>query len=58
MTAHTPPVPLDQQAKHGPDREKASPAPTHDARPGNTAEQGRTGNIHQNTTNNGFQQDR
>jgi hypothetical protein len=62
MSSHPPPVPPDQRPKAGPkDSGKASIADggTGSSRPdGNLAEQGRAGNIKQNTTNKGLQQDR
>jgi len=63
MTAHPPPVPPDQRPKAGPASSGATDASiVKDARPGqhdrNPAEQGQAGNIKQNTTNKGFQQDR
>jgi hypothetical protein len=61
MSAHPPPVPPDQRPKAGPQNaDKASVADKADtgSPDGNLAEQGRAGNIKQNTTNKGFQQDR
>ncbi|CAH2599077.1 conserved protein of unknown function [Rhodovastum atsumiense] len=60
MTAHLPPVPPDQRSDKA---TGASPAQRHggEVRPPrdpNTAEQGRQGNIKQNTTHQGHQQDR
>ena len=54
-----PPVPPQNQSHKGTGDTK-SPQ-TQDAKPGireNLREQGRQGNIHQNTTNQGYQQDR
>ena len=61
MSSHPPPVPPDQRPKAGPkDTGKVSTAETGppDSPAGNLAEQGRAGNIKQNTTNKGLQQDR
>lgn len=61
MSAHPPPVPPDQRPKLGPkDDGKSSVAngPASGDPNGNLAEQGRAGNIKQNTTNKGLQQDR
>jgi hypothetical protein len=60
MSAHPPPVPPDQQSHKGPEttpqaRDAEAAA---DPRQRNLAEQGRQGNVKQNTTNKGFQQDR
>ncbi len=63
MSAHPPPVPPEQRSGKAP---AAGPGASKDAhtdegfRPQdrNLAEQGRQGNIKQNTTNKGFQQDR
>ena len=62
MTAHPPPVPPEQQSPHegstladqssGAQRERANKSNR------NLGEQGRQGNIKQNTTNEGYQQDR
>ena len=62
MSAHPPPVPPEQRPKHGNDpaetQGEATRHPESDPRNLNTAEQGRTGNTRQNTTNKGYQQDR
>lgn len=60
MSAHPPPVPPDQRPKHGADLNKADVAgsSSQGSPDGNLAEQGRAGNIKQNTTNKGLQQDR
>lgn len=60
MTAHPPPVPPDQQPRHGTGNEKANTEAkeAHPSRDINTAEQGQPGNTKQNTTNVGLQQDR
>ncbi len=56
MSSHPPPVPPDQQPKHGASPGKASVedhtkvSPQH-----NAAEQGDTANLRQNTTNKGLQ---
>ena len=63
--AHMPPVPPANRSDKGPggdDRVDPAAAENAEARGGgkggNTAEQGRAGNIAQNTTNDGHQQDR
>jgi hypothetical protein len=60
VTAHPPPVPPDQQPKHGEDRDRASikGKPPGKTRVSNTREQGAPGNTKQNTTNKGLQQGR
>ena len=61
MSAHPPPVPPDQQPKYGGgDLNKANVADGTAAgsADGNLGEQGRAGNIKQNTTHKGLQQDR
>jgi len=60
MSAHPPPVPPDQQPKYGSDLNKANVADgtSTGSADGNLAEQGRAGNIKQNTTHKGLQQDR
>jgi hypothetical protein len=54
-----PPVPAENRSPKGPG---SSPDPVEDtrkkSRPENLAEQDRQGNIKQNTTNQGYQQDR
>ena len=60
MSSHPPPVPPEQRSPKAPDAQSKT-GQGEQARSGpnrNTAEQGRQGNIHQNTTNKGFQQDR
>lgn len=55
-----PPVPPQNQSHKGTGDTK-SDQPTRDAKPGvpeNLSQQGRQGNIYQNTTNQGYQQDR
>ena len=61
MSAHPPPVPPEQQSPH----EKSDPKTSsggqseRDNRANrNLGEQGRQGNVKQNTTNTGYQQDR
>ncbi len=60
MSAHKPPVPPEQQAPHAGGRNAPDPAVPPPSRRGdtNTAEQGTQGNIRENTTNTGYQQDR
>jgi hypothetical protein len=60
MAAKLPPVPPDQRSPKGPGpspgrREGGEAHPPQDS---NLEEQGRQGNIKQNTTNKGYQQDR
>lgn len=59
MAAHPPPVPPEQQSSKAPPAaspvDKAGVEPAQD---GNPREQGRSGNIRQNTTHQGHQQDR
>ena len=61
MTKHPPPAPPEQQShkgtgdKHVPERDTAVHV---DKQNRNTETQGRQGNIGQNTTNQGYQQDR
>jgi len=55
-----PPVPPQNRSNKGVQSDERV-TPTNDPKPGapdNLAEQGRQGNIHQNTTNQGYQQDR
>jgi hypothetical protein len=67
MTARTPPVPPASQSPKGPAGEKGTAAESRpdtdtrsdaDPRDRNLREQGRQGNIKQNTTHQGYQQDR
>ncbi len=62
MAAHLPPVPPEQQSNKGPasptGAAEAGTAKSEAERTRNLAEQGRQGNLKQNTTNKGFQQDR
>ena len=57
MSAHPPPVPPEQRNRQGAatPAESAEGAPPQDP---NLAEQGRQGDVKQNTTHRGFQQDR
>ena len=60
MSKTAPPVPPDNQTRKGPKGVEKAPtdtAPHHPAK-GNTREQGETGNIYQNTHNQGYQQNR
>jgi hypothetical protein len=61
MSAKPPPVPPANRPKSGPDTAKDERAPTdttRDAGAPNTEQQGRQGDIHQNTHHQGYQQDR
>lgn len=63
MTQKPPPVPPDQRSPKGPQSETRAPADTttHGVAasvPDNVDQQGRQGNSKQNTTNQGYQQDR
>lgn len=61
MSKHMPPVPPANKSDKGPDSVKSgaeSDTRIPDQHQRNLAEQGRQGNIKQNTTNQGFQQDR
>lgn len=57
-----PPVPPDNRSPKGPgsapDVHSDGPTPDTETRKQNLAEQGRQGNIKQNTTHQGYQQDR
>jgi len=60
MSRHMPPIPPANRSNKGP-KDEASPhqnAATEHPEPQNTAEQGETANIKQNTTNKGFFQGR
>ncbi len=60
MTAKPPPVPPEQRSPKGPggaEPRKSGEASGAEKEP-NLAEQGRQGNLKQNTTNQGYQQDR
>jgi hypothetical protein len=60
MSAKPPPVPPANRSPKGPQGGPEVPTDTsaHANRPSNLAEQDRQGNIKQNTTNQGYQQDR
>ena len=62
MSAHPPPVPPEQRPRHGDDPTRtygdAKSPPNKHARNPNLEERGRQGNVKQNTTNQGYQQDR
>jgi hypothetical protein len=60
MTSHMPPVPPANQPTHGPKNNAEAERDTShkDQHTQNTAEQGETANIKQNTTNKGFFQGR
>ena len=61
MSSHPPPVPPEQRPRRGGAElpsEKEKPAEQFQNTQRNTAEQGRQGNVKQNTTNQGYQQDR
>lgn len=59
-SSHMPPAPPESRSKKGPgDGKTADPDTAKKKRPPeNLAEQGRQGNINQNTHNQGYQQDR
>jgi hypothetical protein len=57
MSAHPPPIPPEQQAPHGGATAKEPSGVRPPADP-NTTEQGRQGNLAQNTRHPGTQQDR
>lgn len=62
MSAHPPPVPPEPRPRQGADSEakpgKAGGHPDRDTPTRNPREQGQSGNTQQNTTNQGYQQDR
>ena len=61
MTNRPPPVPPANRSEKGPHGTRRAPTDTAkdaDRPPENAAEQGRQGNISQNTHNQGYQQDR
>ena len=62
MTAKPPPIPPENRSpkgpQGGPDISDDTPGHGNMNRPSNLAEQDRQGNIKQNTTNQGYQQDR
>ena len=60
MSSKMPPVPPENRSKMGTGGDPQVPTDTsiHHARPDNLAEQDRQGNTKQNTTHQGYQQDR
>lgn len=60
MTKHIPPVPPAGRSDKGPGEPAtgASPDDNGNRDAPNSKDQGQSGNIHQNTTNQGYQQDR
>jgi len=60
MSAHPPPVPPEQRPGKDPKEPQGEAAhhPERDPRNYDPKEQGQPGNTHQNTTNQGLQQDR
>lgn len=58
MTSHPPPVPPEQRSPHNGTAPAEDSTESRNKKETNLAEQGRQGNISQNTTNKGFQQDR
>ena len=59
MTAKMPPVPPEQSSPKGTGEDKRADSDTTvDKRPDNLDQEGRWGNIKQNTTNQGYQQNR
>ncbi|MBV9748694.1 MAG: hypothetical protein JO157_07760 [Acetobacteraceae bacterium] len=63
MSAHPPPVPPENRSPKGPGEpastHKGTASKLHPAKaPDNLGEQGEQGNMKQNTTNQGYQQDR
>ena len=60
MTAKAPPVPPANRSPKGPGSATEAPRDTSQHKPAreNLKEQGRQGNVAQNTTNQGYQQDR
>lgn len=62
MSAHPPPVPPDQRPRKGADPEapkgEAAHHPERDSRNRDPDQQGQPANTKQNTTNQGYQQDR
>ncbi len=60
MSSRPPPVPPANRSPKGPGSDpEAGKGAIKDVQPrDNLAEQGRQGNVHQNTTNQGYQQDR
>jgi hypothetical protein len=62
MSAHPPPVPPEQKNPRGgstaPEKPSGKQADRDNRLQRNLSEQGRQGNVKQNTTNQGYQQDR
>jgi hypothetical protein len=62
MSKHLPPIPPENRSKKGPGGDEALDPEAFNGTDAegqrNLAEQGRQGNIKQNTTNQGYQQDR
>ena len=60
MSAHPPPIPPAQQPHHGPTPSHADKTKPGHTKPAdvNTAEQGETANVKQNTTNQGMHKGR
>jgi hypothetical protein len=62
MSAHPPPIPPEQKNPRGgsvaPERTSGKQADHDNRLQRNLSEQGRQGNVKQNTTNQGYQQDR
>jgi hypothetical protein len=62
MAAHPPPVPLEQQSPHegsvAPEQKSGNQVERDQRLNRNVGQQGRQANIKQNTTNEGYQQDR
>lgn len=60
MSKHMPPIPPDQQTPYGGSQPQGqdNADPEKDARIRDLAHQGQQGNIKQNTTHQGYQQDR
>lgn len=61
MAKHMPPVPPEQQTPHGGTAQppaQQGPDPDKEARTRDLAHQGHQGNIKQNTSHQGYQQDR
>lgn len=63
MSKHMPPVPPEQQTpyggpEHGHDQPQDKEHPEKDPHAQEVAQQGRQGNIRQNTSHQGYQQDR
>jgi hypothetical protein len=62
MSSHPPPKPTEQKNPYehgtGTDKQSAQTVERENRRDHNLKEQGRQGNVKQNTTNEGYQQDR